>query len=76
MELHVATNGKAGWSGRLAAPNKAGTDGPLPGVNARAAGGVTVKEIARRARVASSTAYETLRGGGRPGRRFGRLPTA
>ena len=27
--LYIATNGNDGWSGLLAAPNQAGTDGPL-----------------------------------------------
>ena len=29
MELHVATHGNDAWTGRLARPNRAGTDGPV-----------------------------------------------
>ena len=32
VTLHVATNGKDTWSGRLAAPNAAGDDGPLASI--------------------------------------------
>lgn len=32
--LYVSTDGRTGWSGRLAAPNAQGTDGPLPSLSA------------------------------------------
>lgn len=32
--LYVSPNGNASWSGNLAAPNAAGTDGPLPSLDA------------------------------------------
>ena len=34
VNLHVATDGQPGWSGTLARPNEAGTDGPLPSIEA------------------------------------------
>ncbi len=34
VTLHVAPNGKGGWSGTLASPKADGTDGPLPSIEA------------------------------------------
>ena len=56
--LYVSTEGKAHWSGKLPAPNEAGSDGPLPSLKA-------AQEAIRRLRVdAAPEPFEVrLRGG-------------
>jgi len=59
-DFYVATNGNDGWSGRLAEPNEAGTDGPFASV-ARAQ--EAVRELRRRQPDRQTPVTVLIRGG-------------